>query len=365
MPTQLPSGNWRPRIRHPRTGKHLNPADVIGGPRSYPDPDAAGRAEREALKLLRTSARAGVTVREWWLEWTRDPLWLRPAESTNLHNWERTRRFVEAHGQLPIRAVDDELVREYRRGGRNDGTVPALRAMFNDAMRADAGRLVDRNPFAGLRLRQSRGRRDVQPPAEAEASRMIALADQLTPPSFAAYLDVAIHEGARPGELDALRWDDLDFTPGAETVLIERQWNVKVRKLTLPKHGVVRTVAMTDRARDRLLTLPRESEWVFTTLRGTHYTPSSRSHHWNRVRCSAGLGDVDLYTATRHHFAWYAWNVRELDPADIAQHFGHQDGGELVRKLYGHFDQARARNRIRDAYTAAPSSTPLIRKEAA
>ena len=40
----------------------------------------------------------------------------------------------------------------------------------------------------------------------------------------------------------------------------------------------------------------RESEFVFTTLRGNHYRPSSRSHHWNRVRCSAGLGSVDLYT---------------------------------------------------------------------
>ena len=81
MPTQLPSGNWRPRIRHPRTGKRLNPQTVIGGPSSYRDERAARAAEREALKVLRTNARAGMTVREWWEEWTTDPLWLRPAES--------------------------------------------------------------------------------------------------------------------------------------------------------------------------------------------------------------------------------------------------------------------------------------------
>ncbi len=89
MPTQLPSGNWRPRIRHPRTGKQLNPQTVIGGPSSYRDERAARAAEREALKVLRTNARAGMTVREWWEEWTTDPLWLRPAESTNLLNRER------------------------------------------------------------------------------------------------------------------------------------------------------------------------------------------------------------------------------------------------------------------------------------
>src|SRR4051812_39068934 len=225
-------------------------------------------------------------------------------------------------------------------------------------MRADAGRLVAVNPFAGLRLPQSRGRKDVQPPAVADAARLIALGDTLTPPSFAAYLDVDIHEGVRPGELDALQWEDLDFTPGAETIHVQRQWNAKVRAITPPKHGVIRTIAMTPRARDRLLSLPRESEWVFTTLRGTHYTPSSRSHHWNRVRCAAGLGNVDLYTATRHHFAWYAWNVLGLSPEDIAQHFGHQDGGDLVRTLYGHFDQAKARDRVREAFAAAPP-TPV------
>jgi len=178
MPTQLPSGNWRPRIRHPRTGKQLNPQAVIGGPSTYPGEADARRAEREALKLLRTNARVGVTVREWWEEWTTDPLWLRPAESTNIHNHERTERFAAAYGHLPIRAVDDDIVREYRRSGRVDGTIPALRAMFNDAARADAGRLVAVNPFAGLRLPQSRGRRDVQPPAQPEAARMIALADE-------------------------------------------------------------------------------------------------------------------------------------------------------------------------------------------
>jgi integrase len=367
MPTQLPSGNWRPRIRHPRSGKHINPATVIGGPSTYPPHDraAAKRAEDEALAVLVANTRAGVTVREFWTEWTTDPLWLRPAESTNVHNAERTQAFVETYGERPMRTIDDEVVREYRRAASNDGTIPALRAFFNDAMRPDAGRLVAANPFAGLRLKQSRGRRDVQPPAQAEAAGLIALADELTPPSFAAYLHADIHEGVRPGELDALRWDDLDFTPGAEAIQIERQWNARVRKFTPPKHGFIRTIAMTPPARDRLLSLPRESEFVFTTLRGTHYTPSSRSHHWNRVRCAAGLGNVDLYTATRHHFAWYAWNVLRLDPEDIAQHFGHQDGGELVRRLYGHFDQAKARERVREAFAQAPAApAPFARKAA-
>jgi hypothetical protein len=61
-----------------------------------------------------------------------------------------------------------------------------------------------------------------------------------------------------------------------ESVRIERRWNAKI---TLPKHGSRGTIAMVEPLRERLLALPRESEWAFTTLRGNQYVPSMSSHH--------------------------------------------------------------------------------------
>ena len=64
---------------------------------------------------------------------------------------------------------------------------------------------------------------------------------------------------------------------------------------------------------------------------------------------------------SRHYFGWYAWNVLDLDARDIALHFGHQDGGELVRKTYGHPDAALARERVREAFRQAPATPrPLV-----
>jgi integrase len=260
---------------------------------------------------------------------------------------------------MPLRSIGDEHVAAWLKGGHNKGTLTVLRTFFYDAASVEAGRLIDRNPFAKLRLRKSRGRRDTQPPDQVEIARFVALADELTPPSFAGYLNTAVYEGMRPGELDALRWSKIDFQ--AETILVDEQWNAKTREFTLPKHGFVRTIALTEPTRKRLLSLPRESEYVFTTLRGSHYRPSSRSHHWNRVRCAARLGNVDLYTATRHYFGWYAMNVLELDPHVIALHFGHRDGGELVRKLYGHPDERIGRERVREAFRQLPTApVPLV-----
>ena len=97
---------------------------------------------------------------------------------------------------------------------------------------------------------------------------------------------------------------------------------------------------------------------MFTTLRRTHYRPSARVHHWNRVRCAAGLGNVDLYLATRHYFGWYALNVLELPERVIAMQFGHRDGGKLVRTTYGHPDASIAREKVREAFRT--SHRPVV-----
>ena len=357
MANQLPSGRWRGRVRD-NAGKQVAPWTVLGGSRTYATRRQAERAEDQARDVLTGIAARGVTVGEWHTAWTMSPLWARPSESTNIHNEERTRGFAERYGERPIASIGSVEVSEWLKDGAHRGTVDALRAMFADARRPQAGMLIDRNPFAGLGLKRSKGRKEVQPPDQMTIARMISAADELTPPSFATYLATACWSAARPGELDALRWTSLDFT--SEAIHIERQWNVKARKITGPKHGSRRTIALTTPIRARLLELPRESEYVFTTVRGSHYTPSSRNHHWNRVRAAVGLGNTSLYLATRHYFGWYALNVLELPPHVIALQLGHTDGGRLVRELYGHPDAAMARDRVRDAFREVTQVTTLV-----
>lgn len=184
---------------------------------------------------------------------------------------------------------------------------------------------------------------------------MIRLARELTLPSFAAYLEFACLTGMRPSELDALTWDRIDFR--REEIDVALQWSARSRTFTAPKYGPY-TIALVRPAQQVLLRLPRQSSYVFTTLRGTHYTPSSRLHHWNRVRAAAGLGDVTLYMATRHYFGWYATNVLDLPPHVIAEQLGHRDGGHLVATLYGHMEQRRARQRIRAAFDGSIDLDP-------
>lgn len=346
MAARLSNGNYRGRVRHPRTGKQIAPHTVIGGPRSYRTKAEREEAQRKARAIL-LEPNAHLTVRGWWEEWTTSEVYGaargRSPETVG-HNAERTRAFVDRYGDRLLRSIDREIAYEWLADG-NRWTIPALRAMFNDAERAGK---IDRPPFNKLGLAvPTRVRRKL--PARADIDRMASLADELTPPSFAAYLFTTAWQGIRPGESDALRWDRLDFEAG--TMLIDLQWSAKGARFKGPKDDSYRKLPMVPIVRDRLAAVPRESEFVFTTLLGTHYTPSSRVHHWNRVRCTLGLGDIELYLATRHFFVTYAIEELGLSVEDIGWYCGHRGAGaQIVRDHYLHPDDDRRRERIAEKF---------------
>ena len=319
---------------------------MLGGPGTFRTKTEA-KAAREQARVHVGAARHDVMVWQFRERWISDPLFARPRDSTNITNAERTKGFAHRYGALAMSQVDDRVISEWLAGGRHGYTVPALRAMWNDAMSARAGRIADRNPWAALGLHKRRRR-----PWRLDERARNLLDEQarlLTPPSFSAYLRFGCLTALRPSELDALKLEDIDLVAGE--IHVRRQWNARVQAYTDPKYGPY-TAALVDEARSVLEHCPRDHDapWAFQTLRSHHYTPSTRSHRWNRVRCAVHLGDVRLYDATRHYFAWYGLNVLGLPPHVIAEQLGHRDGGKLIVNTYGHPDAAVARRRIRDAY---------------
>jgi integrase len=358
---QLPSGRWRSQIHDPRVGHNISVSKILGPPSTFPTKREAKRAREKARALL-AGPRSTVTVAQFRQRWISDPLFARPKESTRIHNEERTRAFADKYGSVPMSQVSDETVAEWLRGGKRNGSVPALRAMFNDAASAKGGRLVERNPFAKLGLKKGKGNAEVQPANEGQVWALINKARELAGLDFAMWLQVAAFSGLRPGEMDALRPNALDFD--RNRIHVREQFNAKTRTFTLPKNGQVREAPMTGPAREALMAVPLDREFVFVNLRQHHWTPGSRAYHWHAVRAAAGW-DKSLYLATRHHAGWYMRNVLGLDSEDVAIALGHTDGGELVRRLYGHLDKNLALDRVAMAYEQRANVRPLdaYRKE--
>ena len=354
---KLPSGRWRARIWH--EGKDQSVAKILGLPSgtSWPTKREARDAHDEARRKLREAHPAGqVTVMEFWERWTSEKMFMRPKASTNRHNRERTKAFAEKHGTLRLDRVTRQTVGEWRSGGSRDGTIPALRAMWNDALRLE---LVERNPFSNQGITKSRGNRDSKPPAQSVVWDLVKAARRLSGPSFAAWLQVAAFTGMRPGELDALQWTAVDFD--RNRIHVNEQWN-ETGGFTLPKNGFRREAPLTPPARDALLSLPREAEFCFVNLRGQHWSSSSRAYHWKAVKAAVGF-EGSLYVATRHHAGDYMTNVLGLAAEDVAIALGHRDGGYLVRTLYGHRDEQLALDRVVSAYESRANVVPLPKRE--
>jgi hypothetical protein len=66
-----------------------------------------------------------------------------------------------------------------------------------------------------------------------------------------------------------------------------------------------------------------------------------------------------LYLCTRHHAGWYMVNVLGLDSEVVAIALGHEDGGEQVRRTYGHRDASRRLDKVIAAYERMANVVPI------
>jgi len=132
---QKANGAWVVEIYDPlaKTKRHVRPADFgMPAPRSERQ---CQRLERAALNA-RDARRPGQSdetcdsfATRWPDDFRRGKGGRRRSDSTTEHNRERVRRFGEEHAGRPLRAITRAEARAWALA--HEGTVPALRAMFN------------------------------------------------------------------------------------------------------------------------------------------------------------------------------------------------------------------------------------------
>ena len=365
MIEKLRSGRFRANVYDPEVGDTVNVKDVLtpgemeklGARRNtFATRSDARKAVREAGQRVGTprTLKTFNQLREMCRHDHRLTRGLK--ESTLITNYDTTKKFADRYGERTLWEIehDLDLIVDYLEDPDNHYTVPTLRATFNRARKPVVGRLMHSNPMERLGLGKSKGRRDENPPTEKQRDQLIGGARRLTLPSFADYFEFACTTGLRGGEIDALIWDRIDWDE--DEIHVDVAWNQTSKKFDTPKYGRF-VIALVGAAREILLRRweqrDSDSPYVFTNSRGGHWTINSRLYYWNRVRYAAGLEEMDFYLCTRHYFGWYATNILGLDSQVVAEALGHRDGGELVRKLYGHRDKRRMREEIRKAHDAA------------
>jgi integrase len=351
---------YRAQVTHPITGKKVSANKVLGlKPEIYRTATEASdicvRADETLAKLNPGGNVTVATLRERWLAtgWAK--------ESSAVTNANRTRRFCELHADLPAALLDEGHWFEFERG--TPYHLEGLKTMLNWGASTKSGRLIPRNPFADIATGSKKGNRKKNPPSIAETDQLIAAAYEAWP-GYGAWIEFACYTGARPGEIDALKWSDLS-ADGSE-IRIRRQFSATTSTFTPPKNGEERDVILSPRAKRALAKARQHSDgkpFVFVNTQGGHFRASARTHYWETVvKLVKWEKEPTLYLATRHFAGWFMLNVLRQTCEDIALALGHTDGGDLVRKLYGHLDEGAARKRVADAYAEHEKAERAKRK---
>ena len=127
-------------------------------------------------------------------------------------------------------------------------------------------------------------------------------------PTVAAYLQTLVLSGARPGEVLAMRWDDLNT-----------QW----RGLTIrDKVEGERVIPLTPYVHNLLAALPRRNGWVFASSRNEN-TPLTEPNHAHDKACKvAAIDGLTLHGLRRSFGTLSEW--LEVPAGVVAQIQGHK-----------------------------------------
>jgi integrase len=313
----------------------------VGSRERQRDAEALFRAETERRsKRIGSDETCDSFVERWTLDYPR------AEESTNVHNGERAAAFGRDFAGRSLRSISRPEARRW--ANEHPGRLPAVRAMFNDAVEDG---LADTNPFARLGMPQAKGGKVRSPVTPEQLDELgetaLAVHGPVYGPEFRAMIYVAAYTGLRFGELAALRWSDLNH----DVINVQRQFSSTLNCEKGPKHGSTGEILLPPPAGKVLKELPRRlgDDLIFRTKRGRQFRQESLHRYWHPVRCAFGRPDL-VWNSLRHFCATYLLNELRLEPWIVAQQLRHDDGGTLVVERYGHPSRHVARDEIRQAF---------------
>lgn len=259
----------------------------------------------------------------------------RPLSSVTAGDVERFMRDVAAGKTAVKRERIGPRAYTQPRGGKGTAsrTVGLLGGIFAFAVRH---KLRPDNPVHGVaRYKDGRSERFLSGDELARLGKAIAAAEaEGRSANGLGVIRLLVTTGARKGEIEALRWDEVDFErsalrlrdskTGAKVVAIGAQSLALLAELA--ERAKAERLAAEAEAKAAGEVLPPPSPFVFPASRGAglHWTGTKKV--WEAVRAKAGLPDVRLHDL-RHTYASLA--------------VGAAGGGQslaVIGKLLGHKD---------------------------
>ena len=263
-------------------------------------------------------------------------------------------------GKLPVRRVSTQRLDTYygiltRERGLSPASVRHVHAVMRGALgQAVRWGWIPANPAATASPPRLR-RREISPPAIADARALLAAADDHDP-DFGALIRVLAATGARRGEVCGLRWSDLDRHAGtlwirrsvasvAGGTVVKDTKTHSARRIALDPE----TLSVLDTHRERLeyrAALCRvavdQDGFVFTaTLDGSQpLHPDTITGAFGRIYRRAGLRSVRLHDLRHLHATQLL--AAGVPVRTVSGRLGHADAATTLN-VYTHFLEASDR----------------------
>jgi integrase len=250
-----------------------------------------------------------------------------------------------AHGKTAADIKTGKHGRAIVRGGEGTATrtVGLLGGIF--AYAVDCG-MIDTSPVVGVkRFTDKKGNRYLS------QRELVALGEGLRRaetegenPSALAILKLLVFTGARKGEIETLKWPEIDFEAGYLKLA-----DSKTGQKAIPLNAGALQVLSDQK-------LLQGSDYVFPAYRGEgHYEGTPKV--WRRIRSMAGIENVRLHDL-RHSFASIAVSGGASLPI-IGALLGHADSSTTQRYAHLSDDPLRAASEaVGSQISAALSSNP-------
>ena len=183
-----------------------------------------------------------------------------------------------------LQALIDRMLGAGASASKVRNVVMPCRAIFRHALERD---LVTVNPTQHLRLPSGLGRRD-RAASPGEAAELLAALPEADRPLWA----TAFYAGLRLGELQALRWSDVDLAGGV--IRVHRSWDAKAGPVEPKSRKGRRTVPIGALLRDYLLEQKTRTgrdgdQLVFGSKRGGPFTSSNLRKRARRAWAAANV----------------------------------------------------------------------------
>ncbi len=168
----------------------------------------------------------------------------------------------------------------------------------------------------------------------------------MSSPTVAAYLQVLLLTGARPGEVRAMRWGDIDWTWAGLSIRDKVEGD--------------RIIPLTPYVAETLASLPRLGPWVFAA--GAEESILSPNHAHDKACTVAGVPPVTLHGLRRSFKSLTEW--LDMPAGVVAQIMGHKPSATAekhytVRPL----DLLRMHHEKIEAWVLEQGGVPFVKKE--